>query len=44
VTDAVARLLGDQSFRVAAEAVRESIAAMPSPDDVAAVLEALPAG
>jgi UDP:flavonoid glycosyltransferase YjiC (YdhE family) len=43
VTDAVARLLGDQSFRNAAEAVRESIAAMPSPDDVAEVLESLPA-
>ena len=42
VRDAVANLLDDASFRDAAGRVSASIAAMPSPDDVAAVLETLP--
>jgi UDP:flavonoid glycosyltransferase YjiC (YdhE family) len=42
VRDAVVRLLGDGSFRDAAGRVSASIASMPSPDDVAAVLETLP--
>ena len=41
VHDAVALLLEDPSFAGAAARVGESIAAMPSPDDVAAVLETL---
>lgn len=39
VTDAVVRLLDDASYREAAERLSASIAAMPSPDDVCAVLE-----
>lgn len=42
IRDAVAHLLGDASFRDAAGRVSASIASMPSPDDVAAVLETLP--
>ncbi len=42
IGDALACLLGDASFRAAAGLVSASIAAMPSPDDVAAVLETLP--
>jgi UDP:flavonoid glycosyltransferase YjiC (YdhE family) len=42
VRDAVARLLADGSFAGAAGRVGESIASMPSSDEVAAVLEALP--
>lgn len=41
IGDAVARLLDDGSFRDAAGRVSASIASMPSPDDVAAVLETL---
>ena len=41
VRDAVLRLLADPSFRDAARRVGVSIAAMPSPDDVAAVLETI---
>jgi MGT family glycosyltransferase len=41
VTEAVARLLDDPSSRQAAQAVAEEIAAMPSPEEVAADLEAL---
>ena len=41
VHDAVARLVGDPSFADAAARVSESIAAMPSPGDVARVLETL---
>ena len=41
VTDAVQRLLTDHSFRDAAARVRESIASMPSVEDVAAFLETL---
>ena len=41
VREAVARLLGDVSFRDAAGRVSASIASMPSPDDVAEVLETL---
>ncbi len=41
VAGAVTRLLGDPSFGDAAGRIRDSIAAMPSPDDVAAVLEAI---
>jgi UDP:flavonoid glycosyltransferase YjiC (YdhE family) len=41
VRDAVARVLGGPSFRDAAGRVSSSIASMPSPDDVAAVLETL---
>ena len=41
IRDAVAQLLGDASFRDAAGRVGASIASMPSPDDVAAVLETL---
>lgn len=39
---AVARLLVEPSFRDAAKSISVSIAAMPSPDDVAAVLETMP--
>ena len=42
VRDAVARLLGDPAFRGAAGRISASIASMPSPDDVAAVLETVP--
>jgi len=42
VRDAVARLLVEPSFRDAAGRVSVSIASMPSPDDVAAVLETFP--
>ena len=42
IRDGVARLLAEASFAGAAHRVGESIASMPSPDDVAAVLEALP--
>ena len=42
VGDAVVRLLGEPSFHNAARRVSQSIASMPSPDDVAAVLETLP--
>ena len=42
VRDAVRRLLEDPSYRAAAEVVSASIRSMPSPDEVAAVLEALP--
>jgi UDP:flavonoid glycosyltransferase YjiC (YdhE family) len=42
VRDAVVRLLVETSFRDAANRVSVSIASMPSPDDVAAVLESLP--
>jgi UDP:flavonoid glycosyltransferase YjiC (YdhE family) len=44
VRDAVGRLLADDSFRDVARRVSTSIAAMPSPDDVGAVLETLLAG
>jgi hypothetical protein len=39
VRDGVARVLEDVSFRDAAWRVSSSIASMPSPDDVAVVLE-----
>jgi UDP:flavonoid glycosyltransferase YjiC (YdhE family) len=39
VRRAVSRLLGDASFRDAARRISSSIAAMPSPEVVAAVLE-----
>ena len=42
VRDAIVRVLDDASFREAAGRVRSSIASMPSPDDVAEGLEALP--
>ena len=42
VRDAVAGLLVQPSFRDAARRVSRSIASMPSPDDVAALLETLP--
>jgi UDP:flavonoid glycosyltransferase YjiC (YdhE family) len=41
VAGAVARLLADGSFADAARRVSESIASMPSPDDVAVILETL---
>jgi UDP:flavonoid glycosyltransferase YjiC (YdhE family) len=41
VREAIVRVLDDASFRDAAGRVRSSIAAMPSPDDVAGDLEAL---
>lgn len=41
VREAIVRVLDDASFRDAAGRVRSSIAAMPSPDDVAGGLEAL---
>ena len=41
VTDAVLRLLTDLSFRDAAARVSESIASMPSVEEVAALLETL---
>jgi UDP:flavonoid glycosyltransferase YjiC (YdhE family) len=40
--DAVARLLDCASYREAAAALGRSIAAMPTPEDVAAVIDALP--
>ncbi len=42
VLQAATRLLAEASFTEAAARVGESIASMPSPDDVAAVLETLP--
>lgn len=42
IRDAVLRLTSDETFRIAAAHVSESIAAMPSPDEVAALLESLP--
>jgi UDP:flavonoid glycosyltransferase YjiC (YdhE family) len=42
VGDAVTRLLGDPSFRDAAGRVGRSIAAMPSPDQVAGILGTSP--
>jgi UDP:flavonoid glycosyltransferase YjiC (YdhE family) len=42
VRDAIVRVLDDPSFREAAGRVRSSIASMPSPDDVAEGLDALP--
>jgi UDP:flavonoid glycosyltransferase YjiC (YdhE family) len=42
VRDAIARVLDDASFRDASGVVRSSIASMPSPEEVAAGLEALP--
>jgi len=42
VGDAVSRLLRDASYRDAAHRVSASIAAMPSPEEVAALLETLP--
>ncbi|CAN5175928.1 glycosyltransferase [soil metagenome] len=42
VGEAVIRLLGDQSFGEAARRIRDSIASMPSPHDVATLLETLP--
>ncbi len=42
VGEAVARLLGDPSFGEAARRISASMASMPSPDEVAAVLETLP--
>jgi UDP:flavonoid glycosyltransferase YjiC (YdhE family) len=42
IRGSVARLLGDASFGAAAGRVSASIASMPSPDDVAGVLETLP--
>lgn len=42
IRDAVARLLSRPSYRDAAARVARSIAAMPTPDDVAAVIETLP--
>lgn len=42
IRDAVVRLLAEASFAGAAHRVGESIASMPSPDEVAAVLETLP--
>jgi UDP:flavonoid glycosyltransferase YjiC (YdhE family) len=42
VRDAIVRILDDASSREAADRVRTSIASMPSPDDVASELEALP--
>jgi UDP:flavonoid glycosyltransferase YjiC (YdhE family) len=41
ISDAVVRLLDDASYRDAAGRVSASIASMPSPDEVAAVLETL---
>lgn len=42
IGDAVTRLLRDAFYRAAAGSIGSSIASMPSPDDVAAVLETLP--
>ena len=42
VRDAVIRLLADETFGDAALRTSTSIASMPSPDDVAAILESLP--
>ena len=41
IRDGVERLLDDSSFREAAQRISASIAAMPSPDDVAELLESL---
>jgi len=41
VGGAVTQLLSDGSFGEAARRISDSIAAMPSPDDVAAVLESM---
>lgn len=41
IRDAIALLLGDPAFRIAAGRVAASIASMPSPEDVAALLETL---
>jgi UDP:flavonoid glycosyltransferase YjiC (YdhE family) len=41
IRDATATVLGEPSYRSAAQRVAESIEAMPSPDDVAGVLEQL---
>lgn len=41
VRDAVGQLLNDASYRAAAQRVAGSIASMPSPDEVAAVLETI---
>lgn len=41
IADAIARLLEEPAFRTAAVGLSEAITAMPSPDDVAAVLEQL---
>jgi UDP:flavonoid glycosyltransferase YjiC (YdhE family) len=41
ITDAVGRLLAEPSYRSSAAGVAESIACMPTPDDVAAVFEEL---
>ena len=42
VRDAIVRVLDDAAFREAAGRIRSSIASMPSPDEVAEGLEALP--
>ena len=42
IRDAVARLIDDPSFREASQRISVSIASMPSPDDVAELLESLP--
>ena len=42
IRDAAARLLGDPTYRDAAARVGRSIAAMPTADEVAAVIEELP--
>jgi MGT family glycosyltransferase len=44
IRDAIARLFADPSFRDAANKVSASIASMPAPDEVAALLETLPGG
>ena len=44
VREAVARLLGDDAFRVKAEELQAAIAGMPSPDEVCTVLEDLTPG
>jgi UDP:flavonoid glycosyltransferase YjiC (YdhE family) len=41
IRDAVSSLIADDSYRAAAERVKTSIASMPSPDEVAGVLESL---
>jgi UDP:flavonoid glycosyltransferase YjiC (YdhE family) len=41
IRDAVSALIEDESYRAAAERVKTSIASMPSPDEVAVVLESL---
>jgi len=42
VRDAVTRLLSEQSFADAANRIRASMASMPTPDEVAAILETVP--